>query len=108
MDINKIRKLIVMVLVMTGFCQLYAQAYKDERLSTEERVDDLLERMTLDEKIAQLRHIHAQSIMENGKLSEGKLHQLLNGKSVGFVEGFTLSGEQCLELMNGVQRYMRE
>lgn len=90
---------------------LYAQtdyAYKNPDLPVEERVEDLLGRMTLEEKIAQLRHIHAYSISENGQLDEAKLEQLLQGKSMGFIEGITLPGKDCLRLMNQVQRYMRE
>ncbi len=90
---------------------LHAQtecAYKNPDLPVEVRVDDLLGRMTLEEKIAQMRHIHAYSISENGQLDEAKLEQLLQGKSMGFIEGITLPGKDCLRLMNQVQRYMRE
>ena len=90
---------------------LYAQtdyAYKNPNLPVEERVEDLLGRMTLEEKIAQMRHIHAYSISENGQLDESKLERLLQGKSMGFIEGITLPGKDCLRLMNQVQRYMRE
>ena len=33
--------------------------YKNKNLPIEERVEDLLNRMTVDEKIAQIRHIHS-------------------------------------------------
>lgn len=82
--------------------------YKDIAQPIEVRVQDLLSRMTLEEKIAQMRHIHAYSIMEDGKLDKTKLDKLLNGKSMGFIEGITLSGKECLALMNEVQKYMRE
>lgn len=90
--------------------QLQAQSilkYKDASLPVEVRVQDLLNRMTLEEKIAQMRHIHAHSVMEGGKLDEAKLDKLLNGKSMGFIEGITLPGKDCLALMNEVQQYMR-
>lgn len=85
-----------------------AQIYKDVAQPIEVRVQDLLSRMTLEEKIAQMRHIHAYSIMEDGKLNKMKLDKLLNGKSMGFIEGITLPGKECLALMNEVQKYMRE
>lgn len=68
----------------------------------------MLGRMTLEEKIAQMRHIHAYSIMENGKLNEEKLEKMIGGQNYGFIEGITLPGKECLALMNEVQKYMRE
>lgn len=82
--------------------------YKDASLPIEERVEDLVKRMTLDEKIAQMRHIHAYSIMENGKINEEKLEKMIGGQNYGFIEGFTLPGKECLALMKEVQKYMRE
>ena len=41
---------------------LQAQSYKDPTLSPEERTTDLLRRMTLEEKIAQIRHIPGISL----------------------------------------------
>lgn len=82
--------------------------YKDPSLPVEVRVQDLLSRMTLEEKIAQMRHIHAYSVMENGKLNEEKLEKMIGGQNYGFIEGITLPGKECLALMNGVQKYMRE
>ena len=50
--------LTVLVLIGTGACRAQQPAYLDETLPIEQRVDDALRRMTLDEKIAV---IHAQS-----------------------------------------------
>lgn len=55
-----------------------------------------------------MRHIHAYSIMENGKLNEEKLEKMIGGQNYGFIEGITLPGKECLTLMNEVQKYMRE
>lgn len=80
--------------------------YKNASLPVEVRVQDLLSRMTLEEKIDQLRHVHAYSIMEDGKINKDKLEELLQGKSKGFIEAITLPGEECQVLMNEVQHYM--
>lgn len=82
--------------------------YKNPSLPIETRVQDLLSRMTLEEKIAQMRHIHAYSIMENGKLDEEKLEKMIGGQNYGFIEAITLPGKECLMLMNEAQKYMRE
>lgn len=89
----------------------YAQAipkYKDASQPIGVRVQDLLDRMTLEEKIAQMRHIHAYSIIENGKLNKTKLEKMIDGQNYGFIEGITLPGKECFILMNEVQKYMRE
>lgn len=83
--------------------------YRDSSLPVEVRVQDLLGRMTLEEKIAQMRHVHAYSIMKkDGKIDEKKLDQMLQGKCYGFIEGITLPGKECLALMAAAQKYMRE
>lgn len=99
----------VLLLVVSGFGKAQeAVKYKDVSLPVEERVEDLVKRMTLDEKIAQIRHIHAYSIMENGKIDEEKLEKMIGGQNYGFIEAFTLPGKECLALMKEVQKYMRE
>ena len=101
----------LMIVLLFCIISSFAQStpiYKDASQPVEIRVQDLLSRMTLEEKIAQMRHIHAYSIMENGKLNKAKLEKLLNGKSMGFIEGITLPGKDCLALMNEVQQYMRK
>lgn len=82
--------------------------YMQPSNSVEVRVDDLLQRMTLSEKIAQLRHIHAYSIMKDGHLDKEKLASMLNGCSMGFIEAITLPGSDCRTLMNEVQEYMQK
>lgn len=57
--------------------------YQEASQPVEVRVNDLLGRMTLEEKIAQLRHIHAYSIVDNGQLNYEKLEQLLYGPCDG-------------------------
>ena len=47
-----------------------AQRYKDPSRSAEERAADLLRRMTLEEKIAQIRHIHSWISADRRKLPQ--------------------------------------
>lgn len=82
--------------------------YRNSKLSVEERVKDLVGRMTIEEKIAQMRHIHGFSIQNNGELDTVKLRELTADRSMGFVEAITLPGDQCLDFMTKVQRYMVE
>ena len=51
------RLILFLSFVFCFLVQLYSQPYKDSRLPVDIRVDDLLGRMTLEEKIAQSGHI---------------------------------------------------
>lgn len=105
------RKMFLVTLLMLVM-QLFAQSslkYKDPSLPIEERVQDLMGQMTLDEKIAQMRHIHAYSIIDKeGNLDEKKLDEMINGRSMGFIEAITIPGKECRQLMAAAQKYMRE
>ncbi len=109
-DMEMIKRTIFVILEIFVLIPLFAKPillYQDPSQPIDVRVQDLLTRMTLEEKIDQLRHVHAYSILENGKINKERLDELLQGKSMGFIEAITLPGKECLELMNEVQRYMR-
>ncbi|MEG1839307.1 MAG: hypothetical protein RR220_08470, partial [Bacteroidaceae bacterium] len=57
--------------------------YKDNTLSVEQRVNDLLGRMTLEEKLAQIRHIHSWHIFNGQQLDEAKLAKYCGNVSWG-------------------------
>ena len=65
----------------TAICQI--NTYKDSTQSVEYRVNDLLKKMTLDEKIAQLRHIHQGNFDNQGKFSLQRFQNYVDGKSYG-------------------------
>ena len=65
--------------------------YKDASLSVEKRVDDLIGRMTLEEKIAQISHLHSWNVFDGQQLNEEKLQQFCGEKGFGFFEGFPLT-----------------
>jgi beta-glucosidase len=52
-------------------------AYRDPKLSVPERVEDLLERMTLDEKIAQLGSVWVFQLLDGGALAPDKAEELM-------------------------------
>lgn len=74
-------------------------------VSYEQRVDSLLHKMTLEEKVAQISHIHSWDIFDEKVLNESKLENLLAVSPRGFVEGFPLTAEQCREYMPRIQEY---
>lgn len=88
--------------------QVQNPPYKNPALPIEERVEDLLGRMTIDEKIAQIRHIHSSDIFNGQELDSKKLSTVAGDIAWGFVEGFPLTGENCARNMRPIQEYMVE
>lgn len=103
-----IKYFIIITLLLFGVVipPLYAQPYKNPSLSPEERTADLLQRMTLEEKIAQIRHIHSWDIFDEQELNKDRLQKVVGNLCWGFVEGFPLTGENCHHHMRYIQEYM--
>ena len=82
--------------------------YKDSKLPVEKRIEDLLGRMTLDEKVAQIRHLHSWNLFDGQALNAQKLKDASKGMAWGFVEGFPLTGVNCQKNFRLIQKYMVE
>lgn len=97
-----------MLALLTGCFSLSAQVlpYRNAELPVEERVQDLLGRMTLEEKVAQLRHILSSDVFVGQGLSSAKLGTFCKGMSFGFAENFQLEGGNCLANFTALQKYM--
>ena len=110
--------------VLSATAQAEHLPYKNPKLSPEVRTQDLLSRMTLDEKIAQLQCewlIAKARVMTNGQFDEkkaaerwgngiGELARLNEDLSITRREQFgrTLSPRKGAELYNQMQRYFVE
>lgn len=82
--------------------------YKNPLLPTEVRVNDLLNRMTLEEKIAQIRHLHSWDVFDGQELNLDKLDRVCGGIGYGFFEGFPLTAASCRNTFREIQMYMIE
>ncbi|MEM0219129.1 MAG: glycoside hydrolase family 3 N-terminal domain-containing protein [Thermoproteota archaeon] len=85
--------------------------YLDSSYPIEARIEDLISRMNLEEKIAQLTSIWAPNIIENGKLSEEKLSTFLkNGiGQVSRLAGATaLPPKEVAKIYNEIQKFLIE
>lgn len=85
--------------------------YLDSTYPTEARVEDLLSRMTLEEKIAQLNSVWASNIVENGKLSEEKLNALLKngiGQISRLAGATSLPPKEVAKVYNEIQKFLVE
>lgn len=108
----QLKRILPAVVLLLGYICYPVQAqvppYQDASLPVEQRVQDLLERMTLEEKIAQIRHIHSEDIFNDQELDPAKLSAFCGNTGWGFVEGFPLKSENCKKNFLQVQRYMVE
>lgn len=82
--------------------------YKNSKLPIEERIEDLIQRMTIEDKIAQIKHLHSAHVFNGQEFDENKLKENSRGLSWGFVEGFTLTGKNSKKNMQLIQKYMVE
>ncbi|HVW61491.1 MAG TPA: glycoside hydrolase family 3 N-terminal domain-containing protein [Puia sp.] len=83
-------------------------AYKDPSQPVESRVRDLLKRMTLQEKIAQMQDLSFSEIYAADTLDPVRMEKYLHGVSLGCMEGMGLSAEQYARDVYRVQRYITE
>jgi beta-glucosidase len=86
------------------------QIYQDASQSIERRTEDLLSRMTLDEKIAQLQSVWGYSLMKNRQtFSKDKTKKLLKhgiGQITRPAGGTALEPHQVAEFVNELQRFL--
>jgi beta-glucosidase len=87
------------------------QRYRDSILPAGERVGDLLGRMTLEEKLAQIGSVWSQSVMEDGRFSEARAREVLaNGTGhITRIGAHTVLGpRESACLANDIQRFLLE
>lgn len=102
--------LLASLLAFCGNICMQAQVlpYRNADLPVEERVQDLLGRMTLEEKVSQLRHIHSENVFDGQKVNQGKVASFCEGMSFGFIEGLHLYSGNCKDNFMQIQKYMVE
>lgn len=82
--------------------------YKNKSAPVDARISDLLKRMTMDEKIAQLSHLHGVQIYSGQELDMQKLESAAGDRGYGCVEAFKLTGPNCSRATYAIQKYMVE
>jgi beta-glucosidase len=84
--------------------------YQNSDLPAEDRVEDLLSRMTLDEKIDQLsmKSLNALKMDEKGEVTKESLEQLFESGSIGCLESPFVEHEKVAKLSEAADKYLRE
>ncbi|MCK6625051.1 MAG: glycoside hydrolase family 3 C-terminal domain-containing protein [Anaerolineae bacterium] len=89
----------------------HSYPYQNPSLPVAERVNDLLLRMTLTEKIAQLGSIWVFEVLQDMKFSQAKAHKLFAnglGQVTRIGGASSLDPTAGAELANTIQKYLRE
>ena len=89
-------------------CQSGQPVYKDPAQPVEARVKDLLERMTLEEKIAQMQDLTFGEMSVDGVLDTLKMVSVLRGMSYGSVFGAKLSARQLSQNIAVLKKYVTD
>ena len=93
--------------MLAGYAQ-QALPYQNPLLPAEARAEDLLSRMTIEEKVAQIRHLHSWDVFDGQQLNKDKLEKKCSGISYGFFEGFPLTAANCQKTFREIQTYLVE
>lgn len=82
--------LICLMALLFNQMNVHAQGlpYMNKKLNTEERVKDLLQRMSVEEKVGQMLKVTLQDLKEDeyGRITEESLEQLFSGMGIGCVD----------------------
>ena len=99
-----------MVASLPVFGQNTVLPYQDASLPVEQRVNDLLSRMTLEEKVAQMEMKGLNGLKRDGKwdLSKESLDAMFGGESIGCLESPFVEHEEIARISEVVDRYLRE
>lgn len=101
--------ILILILLMNINSMVYAQSYLDSSVSVDERVEDLLSRMTLEEKVGQMTQLNITMVNHEGvqrdvSLDPEKARYLLQNHHIGsFLNGEAVPPEQWLEYINELQ-----
>jgi beta-glucosidase len=105
--------LIIGVLIIvseTVFAQKDSAPYLNPKLPVEDRVNDLLSRMTLEDKVDQLsmKSLSDLRIDEKGNVTVESMEKLFGGKSIGCLESPYVEYEKIAKVAEAADKYLRE
>lgn len=104
------RRMILLILttVVLFSCNRDKAIYKDSSRPVEERVKDLLGRMTLEEKLAQMQDLTFNQFSVNGVVGTLKMDSVLHGMSYGSIFGAKLSAEELAQSIVVLKKYIKK
>ncbi|MDC1106275.1 glycoside hydrolase family 3 N-terminal domain-containing protein [Prolixibacteraceae bacterium] len=107
-----IKRNIILILIFFCFLQVVEAKkkypYQDPSLDVKTRVDDLLGRMTLEEKVAQLHQGSVSRKLKDEKVTEKVIKETFGDNSIGTLESPFIHTENIAVVYNKVQKYLIE
>ena len=104
--------LIFSLLTAVSVKSLQAQIlpYKDSSLVVEERVKDLMKRMTVEEKVNQMLKLNLADLKqdEKGNITQESLEKLFHGESIGCLDPPITDVESIAIFSEAADQYMRK
>ncbi|MCT4591405.1 MAG: glycoside hydrolase family 3 C-terminal domain-containing protein [Carboxylicivirga sp.] len=105
------RKLCMVLLCLNLLINALAKEkypYQDSDLPVKVRVEDLLARMTIDEKIGQLRQCDLSRELVNGRFKEGAMIRIFGANGAGTIASPFIYTQDVARVYNEAQRYLVE
>ena len=84
------------------------ELYKNSNVPIKNRVSDLLKKMTLEEKIAQLSEAGCDDMKQDNNVKTTKFVAETYKNGIGSIHGFTLNVNQYAKAVNQIQKYLTE
>jgi beta-glucosidase len=110
MQLHMVTRTVPLIIALfSSALSLIAQSYKDPHLSIEKRVADLVSRMTVEEKVAQLRSTWSMVPRITGALlADPHKMDSLFGYGIGMIDpDFDNTMEQAIRYRNKIREYIR-
>jgi len=82
--------------------------YRNPRLPVEQRVADVLSRMTLQEKVRQMSMLDCAAVIQDGRVSARAVGEVIGELSVGCLQDPRAEAHLSAEAVNAVQRHLVE
>lgn len=102
---------ILIVCSVITSCHNRKEDYKNPKIAIEKRVKDLLSRMTIEEKIAQLsmKNLGNLNMDENGNVTDSSLDAVFSGNSTGCIESplYYITYEKIAKFAEAADNYLR-
>ena len=107
------KSILLFTIILFSFTGINAQEnfpYKNADLTVQQRVVDLLSRMTLDEKINQMSMLSLSKLKtdKNGVVTDQSLKKLFDGQSTGCLESPFIGVEEIAKYSEAADKYLRE
>ncbi len=99
-----------MMFLGTGAIASKKEVYRDKNFTVEERVNDLLSRMTLEEKVDQLsmKSLNQLELDETGRVTAESLERLFQGRSIGCLESPFVEHGKIAKFSEAADTYLRK